>query len=258
MNTHACDTLPQSRACSAMVRQIRWKLDGTLAAMGHATLTNAERVGLFELGEASALLDRIAVLPGMAYTEDQCRGRLLELFETFGPADPLEATVEQPRPRPRAAGFTLIELMIVVAIIGILAAIAVPAYLNYVTRSQIVEGLNLAGQLKPAIAEAYADKGALPQELAELGVEAPAGKYVQAVTMSGGVVLIRFGGDQVNSYLQDEAHQVLALAPGVAADGATLWQCGLAAPPEVEGATWAGDSRTLTTIEAKYLPASCR
>ena len=67
-------------------------------------------------------------------------------------------------------GFTLIELMIVVAIIGILAAIAIPAYQDYTIRAQVTEGLNLAGDLKAAVAEHFAQFGAWPADNAALGI----------------------------------------------------------------------------------------
>ena len=68
-------------------------------------------------------------------------------------------------------GFTLIELMIVVAIIGILAAIAIPAYQDYTVRSQVTEGLNLASDLKAAVAETFAQTGSWPADNSALGLD---------------------------------------------------------------------------------------
>ena len=87
-------------------------------------------------------------------------------------------------------GFTLIELMIVVAIIGILAAIAIPAYQDYTIRSQVTEGLNLASSVKAAVAETLAQTGIWPTNLTTLGIvdaanveTPPSGKYVGAVDL---------------------------------------------------------------------------
>ena len=96
-------------------------------------------------------------------------------------------------------GFTLIELMIVVAIIGILAAIAIPAYQDYTIRAQVSEGLNLMGACKAAVTEFYQDQGAFPGDNATAGLEAAAnisGKYVTQVAVSGaGLCASTYGGD---------------------------------------------------------------
>ena len=95
-------------------------------------------------------------------------------------------------------GFTLIELMIVVAIIGILAALAVPMYLDYTVRAQITEGLNLSSGAKSAATEFYQDRGVFPTDNAEAGVETAAniqGKFVSSVTVVDDVITIQYGND---------------------------------------------------------------
>ena len=97
-------------------------------------------------------------------------------------------------------GFTLIELMIVVAIIGILAAIAIPAYQDYTIRAQVSEGLNLSGGAKAAVTEYFQDRGVYPTNNVEAGLSTPAqimGKYVAtvAVGLSNGVITVTYGND---------------------------------------------------------------
>ena len=137
-------------------------------------------------------------------------------------------------------GFTLIELMIVVAIIGILAAIAIPAYQDYTIRAQVSEGLNLSGGAKAAVTEYFQDRGTMPGDNATAGLEAAGniqGKYVESVTVgANGVITVDYG---------NEAHTVIApnsirLTPSTANAGSVAWDCDSAA------------------IQNKHLPAACR
>lgn len=141
--------------------------------------------------------------------------------------------------KTRQHGFTLIELMIVVAIVGILAAVAVPMYLDYAVRSQIAEGLNVAGGAKTAVTEYYQDRGVFPADNTQAGLEAPAniqGKYVASVSVAGAAITILYG-NQANAKINGQTVTLIATDNL----GSVGWACASGG-----------------VIQAKHLPSACR
>jgi type IV pilus assembly protein PilA len=146
-------------------------------------------------------------------------------------------------------GFTLIELMIVVAIIGILAAIAIPAYDTYVVRTQVSEGADLIDDTRNAVADFYQNYGRWPPNNASAGMPSSGsitGKYVTGVSVSNGILVATYGGSNTNAAITG---LVLAFSavPGVGG-GSTNWNC----------KSTAGAAPAQTTIPNRYLPPICR
>lgn len=135
-------------------------------------------------------------------------------------------------------GVTLIELMIVVVIVAILVALAVPAYQDYTIRSQVAEGMNLSAAAKTAVEESYAQSGTLPADNSDAGLDASTtiqGNYVASVAVANGVITATFGNDANSNIASD----TIVFTPNTSDAGSIQWTC--------DG-----------TVDAKYRPASCR
>jgi type IV pilus assembly protein PilA len=158
----------------------------------------------------------------------------------------------------RSRGFTLIELMIVIAIIGILASLAVSAYQTYTVRAQVSEGLSFGAGAKVPIVDAYTNVGVAPANRVAAGLTPDAtdtrGSYVSAVEVVNGRIDVTFGGPLAH---QDIIGTVLSLTPYETTGNIVVWRCGNAPPPP--GALLNGGAgHILPTVDTRYLPASCR
>ena len=156
----------------------------------------------------------------------------------------------------KPTGFTLIELMIVVAIIGILASIAIPAYQDYTIRAQVVEAFSITSELKLSINDYYKDRGRFPSNNAEAGVPAPnhlIGNYVKKVEVIDGAMHVELG-NYVNAQLMGETITIRPIFVSESPTSPISWVCGYRNPPE--GMESAGEDRT--SLKMRHMPASCR
>ncbi|HFC2121304.1 TPA: pilin [Neisseria gonorrhoeae] len=156
-------------------------------------------------------------------------------------------------------GFTLIELMIVIAIVGILAAVALPAYQDYTARAQVSEAILLAEGQKSAVTEYYLNHGEWPENNSAAGVASASeikGKYVESVTVEKGVVTAKMLSSGVNKEIQGKKLSLWAKRE----NGSVKWFCGQPvkrdkADADTVAADAAGNDGK---IDTKHLPSTCR
>ncbi|HFC7321353.1 pilin [Neisseria meningitidis] len=155
-------------------------------------------------------------------------------------------------------GFTLIELMIVIAIVGILAAVALPAYQDYTARAQVSEAILLAEGQKSAVTEYYLNHGKWPDGNSDAGVATSSeikGKYVEKVEVAKGVITATMLSSGVNNEIKGKKLSLWAKRQ----DGSVKWFCGQ--PVTRDDANASADAVNKVTgneIDTKHLPSTCR
>jgi uncharacterized RDD family membrane protein YckC len=237
---------------------------GKLAVSIKVTSTDGERIGI---GRALGRFFSKIVSSLILYI-----GYLLPLFTAYRQAlhDKMAGTfvvrrkfeaaqIAEAGPAPSTSGGAIVAVIVIlffggIFVLGILAAIAIPAYQDYTIRSQVVSGLNAAAPYKEAVAQSYA-RGTPFDQIGTRSLQpAPEGHspYVLSIDVAEGAIRITFG-DRAQAQI---AQRTLVLTPAIDAEHELVWVCGAHAPPA--GATLASHAGAETNITAKFLPALCR
>jgi type IV pilus assembly protein PilA len=143
-------------------------------------------------------------------------------------------------------GFTLIELMIVVAIIGILAAVALPAYSDYMIRAKVSEVVLAASSGRTAVAETFSQKGDMQLSQVSMGVQSQTSKYVSTIVYTGtaatvgDIIVTSAASSTANGLGAAGGTSMILRGTGTVASGTVAWTCGTC------------------TMPRKYLPSSCK
>ncbi|MBH6392479.1 pilin [Neisseria meningitidis] len=154
-------------------------------------------------------------------------------------------------------GFTLIELMIVIAIVGILAAVALPAYQDYTARAQVSEAILLAEGQKSAVTEYYLNHGIWPGDNNSAGVASSTdikGKYVKEVKVANGVITAEMKSSGVNKEIQGKKLSLWAKRQ----DGSVKWFCGQPVTRDANATDADVTADGTNKIDTKHLPSTCR
>jgi uncharacterized RDD family membrane protein YckC/Tfp pilus assembly major pilin PilA len=171
------------------------------------------------------------------------------------PAQIAAAGAAPPASVGAAIGLVAVLVFFGIFVVGMLAAISIPAYQDYTIRAQLASGINAAGPFKAAVGEAHAagtDFSAITTESLP-AIEPPASPYVESIEVVNGMIAITYGGQSHRNLLA----KVLVLVPATADTGEMSWICGRASAPQNVTLTLE-DADQYTTVDNKYLPRECR